>query len=295
MDRFHECFGALEDPRADNAQHDLVEVLFIALLASLCGARDCTAMAVFGRAKEPLLRSILSLPHGVPSHDTFARIFRMLDPEAFEAAFRRFMTAFAASAKLGPQEGVVALDGKALRRAYEHGQSHMPRVMVTLWGAQTRMTLASTEALDGNEADAALRLVDLVQLKGCVVTADALHCHRTMAAAITARGGDYVLAVKGNQSKLAHDAEAALAARRSATPAHTEETAHGRTETRTAVVVPAAHMAVTHDFPQLAAVARVESRRGADPPVVRTFLLSRRYKPETLLRIHALGQRSTPR
>lgn len=243
-------------------------------------------MAEFGRAKEPLLRAILSLPHGVPSHDTFSRVFRMLDPTAFEAAFRRFMTAFAEGAKIGKRRGVVAVDGKALRRAYARGQSHMPRVMVTAWGAATRMTLASMQAPGGNEAAAALHLIELLQLKGCVVTADALHCHRAMAGAVRARGGDYVLAVKGNQSGLLRDARAALAAAVSpASSARTVETAHDRDEVRTATVAPAVHMAVNHDFPGLKAVARVESRRGADDPVIRTFLLSRRFEPEELLRI----------
>jgi predicted transposase YbfD/YdcC len=285
MDRFHECFGEVRDPRAANSQHELVEVLFIALLSSLCGARGCSDMAEFGRSKEPLLRTILTLKHGIPSHDTFSRLFRMLDPAAFEAAFRRFMTAFAEGAKLKAAKGVVALDGKALRRAYERGQSHMPRAMVTAWGATTRMTLASGLAPDGNEADAALQLIDLLQLKGCVVTADALHCHRAMAEAIRRRGGDYVLAVKANQPGLLRDAEAALARFQHLEPAATFEKAHDREESRTAIVVPAAHLAVSHEFPGLAAVARVDSRRGADKPVTRTFLLSKRFPAQRLLDI----------
>lgn len=285
MDRFHECFGDLPDPRSNNSRHDLVEILFIALLASLCGSTSCSDMEEFGRAKAPLLRQVLTLAHGVPSHDTFSRVFRMLDAKAFEAAFVRFMAAFAEGAKIRPPKGVVALDGKALRRAYERGQSFMPRVMVTAWAAGTRMSLASTLAPDGNEAQAALQLVGLLQLKGCVVTADALHCHRTMAEAIRAHGGDYVLAVKANQPSLLRDAGAALAGARVAMPAGTVETAHGRQETRVAVVAPAPHMAVIHDFPGLAAVARIESRRGTDEPVTRFFLLSRRFKPDKLLEI----------
>lgn len=285
MDRFHECFGDVPDPRADNAQHELVEVLFIALLASLCGAKGCSDMAEFGRAKEPLLRPILTLSHGIPSHDTFSRVFRMLDPVAFEEAFRRFMAAFAEGAQIKAPKGVVALDGKALRRAYERGQSHMPKVLVTAWGATTRMALASMLAPDGNEAEAALQLVGLLQLKGCVVTADALHCHRAMAEAITAKGGDYVLAVKANQPGLLRDAEAALATAKSVKPAQTTGKAHDREEIRTAVVVPAAHMAIIHAFPGLAAVARIESRRGNDAPVSRIFLLSKRFSAAKLLEL----------
>lgn len=127
MDRFYECFADLPDPRADNSRHELLEVLFIAFLASLCGAKDCTAMAEFGRAKENLLRSILVLAHGIPSHDTFSSVFRMLDPKAFERAFQGFVTSFAAAAGLGKTKGVVAVDGKALRRAYEAVRAICPR------------------------------------------------------------------------------------------------------------------------------------------------------------------------
>jgi predicted transposase YbfD/YdcC len=285
MDRFQECFGDIADPRSDNCRHDLVEILFIALLSSLCGATSCADMAEFGRAKEPLLREILTLDHGIPSHDTFSRVFRLLDPVAFEAAFGRFMEAFGQGAKIKAPKGVVALDGKALRRAYERGQSFMPRVMVTAWAAETRMTLASRLAPNGNEIGAALQLVELLQLKGCVVTADALHCHRAMAGTITARSGDYVLAVKAHQPALLRDAETALAAAKSPTPATTVDKAHDREEIRTAIVVPAAHMAVIHDFPGLAAVARIESRRGTDEPVTRIFLLSKRFSAAKLLEI----------
>ena len=285
MDRFVECFGGLPDPRSDNCRHDLTELLFIALLASLCGATSCSDMEEFGCSKEPLLREFLTLEHGIPSHDTFSRVFRMLDPQAFEAAFRCFTAGFAEGAKITAAKGVVAVDGKALRRAYERGQSFMPRVMVSAWASRTRMTLASTLAPGGNEAEAALQLIGLLQLKGCVVTADALHCHRAMAEAITARDGDYVLAVKANQSALLRDAEAALAMAPQSKPATISQKAHDREETRTAVVVPATHMAFRHDFPGLAAVARLESRRGKDAPVTRFFLLSRRFPAEKLIEI----------
>ncbi len=132
-------------------------------------------MEEFGLSKEALLRSILTLEHGIPSHDTFSRVFRLLDPKAFEAAFGRFTQAFGAAAKLGKTKGVVAVDGKSLRRAYEVGESHMPRMMVSLWGAQTRMTLASVLAADNDETQAALDALALVALKG-------LHRHRRRAA-----------------------------------------------------------------------------------------------------------------
>lgn len=233
MERFTQVFSALPDPRANNAAHDLTEILFIALLATLCGAQNCCDIALFAKTKEQLLRTVLVLAHGVPSHDTFSRVFRMLDPQAFEKAFRQFMRAFAQTL-----QGVVALDGKALRRAYERGKSHMPPIMVTAWSAQTRMALANVLAAGNNEAAAALQLIDLLTLKGCVVTADALHCHRAMAAAIVERGGDYALAVKDNQPALRRDAQAAVAAatRKGASATVSVDDGHGRDETRVAVV-----------------------------------------------------------
>src|ERR671929_97593 len=111
MQMFRAVFAELPAPRDINAQHDLTELLFIALAACLCGAQTGCEMAEFGRAKEGLLRRLLVLKHGIPSHDTFSRVFRMLDPEAFAAAFARFMAAFGAAARIeAPAGGVVAVD-----------------------------------------------------------------------------------------------------------------------------------------------------------------------------------------
>jgi predicted transposase YbfD/YdcC len=277
----------VRDPRDINARHNLAELLFLALAATLCGAKSCVDIAEFVEGREDELKEIVDLKHGCPSHDTFSRVFRMLDSGAFEQSFQRFMKAFAKAAKIKRPRGVVALDGKALRRGYERGRSHMPPIMVTAWAAQTRMALANVLAPGNNEAAAALQLVELIQLKGCVVTADALHCHRAMAKAIVARGGDYVLAVKDNQPALLADAKAAIAAgkRNGARPVATVEAAHGRTDKRAAMVVAVKEMAEKHDFPGLKAVARITSRRGTDKPVERYFLMSQGYSRSEVLRI----------
>ena len=283
MERFATYFADVPDPRANNALHDLTEILFIALLASLCGATSCCDMALFARSKEGLLRQFLLLKHGLPSHDTFSRVFRIIDPVAFEKAFRRFTKAFAETLRI---EGVVALDGKALRRAYENGKSHMPPVMVTAWSVRTRLALANVLAPGNNEVAGALQLIEFLQLKGCVVTADALHCHRGMAKAIVAREGDYALAVKDNQPALLRDAQAAIAAakRQGAKSAASKDARHGRKETRTAIVAPVIDMAEKHDFPGLTAVARVKSRRGKET-LERHFLLSKTYTATQVLSI----------
>jgi predicted transposase YbfD/YdcC len=283
MKRFVRCFSQLPDPRASNTQHDLTELLFIALLATLSGAETCSDMAQFARSRKALLRTVLTLEHGAPSHDTFSRVFRLLDPAAFEKAFRRFMKAFGKAAKI---KGVVALDGKSLRRAYERGKSHMPPLMVTAWSAQTRMALANQLAPNNNEAAAALQLVNLLCLDGCVVTADALHCRQDLAKRIVKRGGDYALAVKDNQPGLLADAKAAIAAYRGhVDPAASNQVGHGRKETRTATVAPAPGLAAKHRFAGLAAVARIRSRRGSEKLVERYFLLSKCFKPHEILRI----------
>ena len=121
MDDFSAYFGEVDDPRAGNARHNLLELIFVALAAVLCGAEDCTDMAEFARTKLSLLPQVVNLEHGPPSLNTLSRVFRLLDPEPFEAAFARFTAAFA-----GALEGVVAIDGKALRGAYERGRKATP-------------------------------------------------------------------------------------------------------------------------------------------------------------------------
>jgi predicted transposase YbfD/YdcC len=287
MENFQVILADLPDPRDINCWHPLDEIMFIALAAMLCGAQSCTDMQEFGEAKEPLLRQFLSLKHGVPSHDTFSRVFRLLDPEALEACFSRFVTTFGAALSQTAPGTVVAIDGKSLRRAYQRGQAHMPPLMVSAFATGTRITLAQTLAPDGNEVAGALRLFELISLKGCIVTSDALHCHRAMAAAVVDAGADYVLTLKGNQSALASDAAALLDAIGPAHPvAETLERAHDREERRRAVVVAARSLAKTHDFPGLTAIGRIEAWRtvnGVTKQKTRIFVLSKRFTPAKLM------------
>jgi len=286
MQQFANWFAVVPDPRAANARHILTEVLFIAVAAVLCGAKNCSEMALFGEAKEPLLRRILTLPYGIPSHDTFSAVFRNLDPTAFAQAFGRFTAAVGRA--LGAA-GVVAIDGKAIKGAFEKGQRHAPRLLVTAWGARTRLTLAARPAKDGNEARAAIELLSLIDIKSATVTADALHCSREMAAAVRARGGDFVFTLKGNQGPLFADARARLAAEAArAASAETRDVGHGRAELRRAVVIAAPDLAEAHAFPGLTAIGRIESVREIDgerEQTTRLFALSRALEPAELLGI----------
>jgi predicted transposase YbfD/YdcC len=289
MGDFSIIFESIPDPRDINARHDLREILFIALAAMLCGAESCVEMEEFGVEKEALLRTILELRHGIPSHDTFSRVFRLLDPVALEQAFSRFMEAFRRA--LGPARGrsVLAVDGKSLKRAYEKGRAHMPPMMVSVWGVTMRMTLAQTEVGDGGEAEAAIRLLESVSLKGCVVTADAIHCDRRTVKTVKQRGGDYIIAVKRNQRKLLADVAARLEiAGQSARSAVTCQDAHGRHEKRSILVAAAPGLAAAHDFSGLTVVARVMSERTIDGKSTRDerlFIASRRFPPADFLDI----------
>jgi len=279
------AFESVPDPRAENTRHDLVEILVIAFVAVLCGATSCCEMAEFGRTKLRFLKRFLKLKHGIPSHDTFSTVLRMLDPKALDAAFT---TLTATLLKALADGGVIAIDGKSLKGAYDKGEAYMPRMMVTAYAAELRLTLASLEAKGGSEVEAALSLIGLIDLKGHIVTADALHCHRRMAAAVTAKGGDYCFTLKGNQEGLLSDARACLSKARKRQPmARTETRGHGRLETRVGIVVKAPGIAEHHDFPGLKAFGRIEATRRIDDKVetdVRFFALSRELSPEALLR-----------
>ena len=286
METFESCFGGLQDPRASNAYHELPEVLFVALAAVLCGAEGCTDMADFGRAKEGLLRRVLRLEHGIPSHDTFSRVFRRLDPVAFEAAFRAFMAAFGRAVRI---KGVVAIDGKAVRGAYERGRRTTPLHLVNVWAAEARLALAQVTAPGRNEVAGTLAVLDLLSLDGCIVTADALHCRPDTAQAILDRGADYVLALKENQPTLAAAVRDRIetAPRRDAA-VQGQALSHGRWERREAVVASAAALGRAHGFPGLRAVARITARRSVDgkqTEAVRYFLLSRPLSARRLLKV----------
>ena len=279
----------ISDPRRFNAVHDLTDVLFVALAAMLCGAVHCTDMAMFAEARLELLRQFVPLKEGAPSHDTFSRVLRALDPQAFDTAFARFMAAFGQQAR-HDTHGHLAVDGKSLRRAYDKGRAHMPPLVVTVLACESFMSLAQSVAEAGGEAQAAIEALNLLSLKGCIVTADALHCHRRMTQAIVSRGGDYVLAVKGNQSKLAREAAAALdrAQARPRTPVfETEDTAHGRHEVRRALVTPFVQTPGKAALDGLKAVARIETWRTVGERTthaVRTYALSRKMTPKDVLR-----------
>jgi len=268
-------FQDVEDPRISPAtRHQLLDIVAIAICAVICGADTWVEVEAFGRAKAAWLRTFLALPHGIPSHDTFGRVFAALDPDQFEAGFRSWVAAVAA-ATAGT---VVAVDGKTLRRSHDAGQGKEALVLVSAWAEANRLVLGQVAVEPGsNEIPAIPVLLQQLALDGCIVTVDAIGCQTAIAAQIAAQGADYVLALKENQPTL--HAAVAIAFREGraggfAPGTHqyrrTVEKNHGRIELREvwAVEDPAliAYLDPRGAWPRLRSVAMVvaERRIGAE-------------------------------
>ena len=202
------CFDDLPDPRMERTKaHRLDDILAIAIVAVVCGAQGWTDVQQFGIAKYDWLKTILHLPNGIPSHDTFGRVFAMLDPEALE---RCFLDWIGGLITVSGQEA-LHIDGKTLRRSFDAASNKAAIHMVSAWASKAQLTLAqvSTDA-KSNEITAIPRLLDLITLHGAVVTIDAMGCQRDIAAKIIDGGGDYILAVKKNQPTLYEDVKLLL-------------------------------------------------------------------------------------
>lgn len=290
MGKFKSYLRKLRDPRAVNASYELLEILFVALAAVLCGAKGPTDMADFGRRKIELLRLYLPLKRGIPSHDVFSDVFRMLDPEAFERIFRQFVAAFAEFHKLD-LDGVIAVDGKSLCGAYERGKSATPMHLVNVFAAKARLALAARKAPRRNKTEAALEILRMLRLKRKIITADALFCSRAFAKTVLDQDGHYVLALKKNQAKLFADVERCFARKGERNTARTlEQATHDRREQRRATVMRNSTLAQRHKFPGIAAVGRITSWRRckgkpAAKPFVRYFILSKYVSAKKLLEI----------
>ncbi len=289
METLISIFGEVRDPRDFNAQHNLAAMLFIALAATLCGAKSSVDIADFAAAHEAELAEIVDLRHGPPSHDCFSRVFRLLDPEEMARTFARFVEALRAGLGLDPAKGVVAVDGKRLRRGYERGRSCMPPLMVSVWDAETRLSLATRHAPGGDEVAATLAALKSLVLKGCTVTGDALHCHPRMATAVRERGAHYAIKLKGNHGPLLACAQAAFAAADASgklASFEQSDAAHDRRERRRASVI--AKPADAPAFPDLAAIGRIEAERHANGKLARTVhyvVLSKRLSPQRTLEV----------
>ena len=236
-----EALQAVPDPRrqCQDLRHPLVDVLVVGFCGVLCGCDDFVEIEELGRSKEDLFRRFLELPHGVPSHDTFRRVFQAVSPQALQDSLIRWLQGVRQAAE--PAEGeVIAIDGKALRRTFDRARGLGALHLVSAWATANGLTLGQVAVgAESNEVTAIPRLLELLDLKGCVVTIDAAGCQKDIAGQIVAKGADYVLALKENQPTLYeqvsdHFLERLGGAGRGGELRHQRqvEEGHGRTETR---------------------------------------------------------------
>jgi predicted transposase YbfD/YdcC len=230
-------FATLTDPRIDHTKrHHLLDLLTIALCAIICGADEWVAMEEYGKAKREWFATFLDLPNGIPSHDTFGRVFAALDPNQFEQCFLAWVQSTVALT----DGAMIACDGKTVRRSHDRGAGKAAIHMVSAWASANRLVLGQ-RAVDekSNEITAIPALLDLLMLKGCIVTIDAMGCQTAIAQTIIDREADYVLALKENQQLCYHevvhlftDAHATAFADYDHDAAETVDGGHGRVEVR---------------------------------------------------------------
>lgn len=194
-----EHFAKLVDPRADNKRHLLMDMIIVAICAAICGAEGWEDVELFGRSKQNWFKTFLKLPHGIPSHDTFGRVFAVLDAQQFQACFMEWVQALNQLTK----GQIVPIDGKQLRRSHDKSLGKKAIYMVSAWAAENRVVLGQRKVDDkSNEITAIPELLDILDVSGCIVTTDAIGCQTEIAAKIIEQEADYVLALKENQKHL---------------------------------------------------------------------------------------------
>jgi len=196
-------FSALTDPRIERRKlHKLIDILAIAICATICGAETWEDLELFGNAKQQWFKSFLELEHGIPSHDTFRRVFARLDPEEFQHSFLNWVRS---TFELTSGQ-VVAIDGKQARGSSDRGAGKAAINTVSAWASDNQLVLGQVQTEEkSNESTAVPELLQMLELRGCIVTLDAMGCQREIAEQIINKEADYVLSVKGNQSNLEAD------------------------------------------------------------------------------------------
>jgi predicted transposase YbfD/YdcC len=283
LELFAPFFVSLTDPRMERTRrHSLLEIIILAVCATLGNANGWADVERFGNAKLDFFRTFLELPNGIPSHDTFGRVFALLDPLALMACIQEWLDALA-TVVAGE---VVSIDGKTLRGSFDTAAGKNPLHLVSAWACDARLTLGQV-AVDAksNEITAIPLLVALLDIKGCIVTIDAMGCQKEIAVAIRDREADYVLAVKDNQPglhKAVHDAFMAHAEADFADPTlkriKTIERGHGRDETREYFIAEAPATLVDgelwKDVQSIGMVSRTRAVNGVETDEIAYFISS---------------------
>jgi predicted transposase YbfD/YdcC len=229
-------FAQVEDPRVERTKlHRLRDIIIIAICGVLCGAEGWVDIEEFGRAKQAWFTDVLTLPNGIPSHDTFGRVFAHIDPKQFEASFVHWVQGLSKTV-----QGVIAIDGKTLRRSHDQAAGKKALHMVSAWAVENRLVLAQIATEEkSNEITAIPVLLRQLALAGCIVTIDAMGTQTKIAAQIIEQEGEYALALKENQENLYEEVQAtfALAEKEAFAGMYCEsarsvEKGHGRIEIR---------------------------------------------------------------
>lgn len=276
---FH--FGSLVDPRIERTkEHSLGDLLMIALCAMLCGGDSFVDFEEFDKIRLPWLRTFLELPNGVPSHDTFRRVFALLDPEKFSECFRNWTEGLREHFK----SEVVAIDGKTLRRSHDRAKGKSPIHMVSAWARNNGLVLGQIKVDEkSNEITAIPELLRALKLAGCIVTIDAMGCQTKIAAEIRAAKADYVLALKGNQSTIHEEVKTFMEVAQESDfegLAHdvfeSKERGHGRVDTRRYVITEEVDWLTNYSsWKDLRSIGMVESTRqiGKETTTERRYFL----------------------
>jgi predicted transposase YbfD/YdcC len=194
-----DLFSNITEPRDTNKRHKLLDIITIALCAIICGCDGWEQIEEFGKAKREWFRKFLDLPYGIPGHDTFRRVFAAINPDEFQKSFIDWMEAI----QIITEGEIIAIDGKTLRRSHDKSSNKKAIHMVSAWASENSMVLGQVKTEEkSNEITAIPKLLNLLDIKGCIVTIDAMGCQKDIAGQIIDQGGDYVLSLKGNQGRL---------------------------------------------------------------------------------------------
>ena len=290
---FRSIFSQIDDPRSDiNKLHRLDDILLIGIIAVICAADTWKDMETYAKAKEDFLRSFLDLPNGIPSDDTFNRVFSRLDPEQFEQCFIDWVLSLV---ELTDGE-VIPIDGKTLRGAKANGKKS-PIHMVSAWASNNNMVLGQVKVSEkSNEITAIPKLLELIAIKGCVVTIDAMGCQENIAKAIVKQEANYILAVKENQKQLYQNIEDEFKFNKAIQTHIHQDLGHGRIETRKCSVINPFEFIENQDkWSNLKGIVKIESLRefkNSDKPnqtATRYYITSLEVNAEELqkmIRLH---------
>lgn len=288
-------FADLQDPRVERTKrHKLLDIVVLAICGVICGADDWVSIQEFGEAKLEWFQGFLELPNGIPSHDTFGRVFGLLDPDQFQTCFTNWILSVSEVTK----GQVIAIDGKTLRRSHDKTLGKGAIVMVSAWATANHLVLGQVKVDDkSNEIKAVPELLRALDISGCIVTTDAMGCQKEIATLVVEGKGDYVLALKDNHPLLSEDVQLLFDdledSRFRAYDYDTEQTVdkdHGRLETRWCWTIsdPAVLRGLrgSQEWDNLGCVAKVRARRTVDDKVTvedRYFLSSLDGRAEQML------------